>query len=269
MKSDILTHQEILELHAAIMSAEMSGMRLGLLAHMDSDFAASLKHATSPTEQVLSDLSALNVAGILADSSVPLEVWLGNAVAMAGNRRETEVFRQMLDVVRRKSLGDARKQALEAAAKATATVAQLQAVGSSLARISLTVLARAGIWGAFPWAEKLQLRAQLVLQLHELGVSPGDIENAEATLRSLVRYRLAWKTIDVAKAAAAEPSVDFEAKLRSLFDFDAQIMPSASQLRQQFESRMSPEVAAHLLELEHFERTGEVRNPDILDRDSR
>ena len=66
MNTGILSHPEILELHAAVMSASMSEMRTGLLAHVDPDFAASLKVTAAPAEQVLTDLSMMNIAGNLS-----------------------------------------------------------------------------------------------------------------------------------------------------------------------------------------------------------
>jgi hypothetical protein len=87
MNTGILGHQEILELHAAVMSAGMSEMRTGLLAHVDSDFAASLRVTAAPAEQVLIDLSMMNTAGNLANGTVPLEAWLSNAVALAVTAR--------------------------------------------------------------------------------------------------------------------------------------------------------------------------------------
>jgi hypothetical protein len=214
----------------------------------------------------------LNAAGSLADGVVPLEVYLSNAVALAGNRRETEVLAHALQSVRTRSLADARNKALQATAEAAATVAELRAIGASLAKISLTVLARAGIWGAFPWSNKLQLRAELASQLRALGVSQAEIENAEETLRALVRFRLGKKIAGLAKDIhekasdpKAETTNDFAKRLEDLFDFNALRMPSARELHQQVDTFSSAEIEELLRDLDNFEQSGELRDLSVLD----
>ncbi len=274
MNNSILQHDQILTLHAAIMSAGMSEMRSGLSTHIDPGFFASIRLAATPTEQVLNDLSAMNVAVSLADGSVPLETWLGNAIALAGGRNEAHTFSQMLEQVRTRTLTEVRYQAMQATAEANATVAQLRAVGASLAKISLSVLARAGIWGRFPWTDKLQLRDQLVSTLRELGLPQSEIDSAEGLLRGLVRYRLGWYIADAAKAAhragqssSSESPEELAARCQNLFDFGAGKVPAAAELREQFADFQSPEIEELLNDLEHFEATSEVRRPSVLDKE--
>ncbi len=264
MNTGILEHSQILELHAAILSANMSNMRSGLIHHIDPAFVASIKLAATPTEQILDDLSTMNTAVSLADGSVPLETWLGNAIARRPGR---SCFRLCWN----EFVPDS--QATRSRSASAATVAQLRAVGASLARISLAVLARAGIWGSFPWTDKLLLKAQLVATLRELGVPKSDIDDAEGLLRLLVRYRLVWKIIDAAKVAhKAGRSSSLSprgaaARCRGLCDFDAGKVPTTSLLREQFTNFESQEMAELLDDLEHFETNGEVKRPSILDKD--
>ena len=91
----VLSHREILELHAAVVSARLAGSRVALLAGLDAALVASLPQAAAPSEQILADLDALNGAGRLADGMVPLDVWLRNAAALTGSRGEAEIFRRM------------------------------------------------------------------------------------------------------------------------------------------------------------------------------
>ncbi|MEO7328745.1 MAG: hypothetical protein ABI193_09220 [Minicystis sp.] len=89
----LLGHQEILELHEAVVSAQLAGSRATLLVGIDAGFVAALPSAERPGEQILRDLGELSGVGALADRSVPLAIWLANAIRLAGLRREAAVFR--------------------------------------------------------------------------------------------------------------------------------------------------------------------------------
>src|SRR5437762_2060460 len=92
----ILTHDEILKLHAAIVSAQLVPSRSALLGGIEAPFIVGLPHAPTPSDQILEDLNAMNGTGALADDSVPLAIWLKNAVARAGGKKEAVVFRDAL-----------------------------------------------------------------------------------------------------------------------------------------------------------------------------
>ena len=171
------------------------------------------------------------------------------------------------------SLIEARDQARQAAAEAAATVAQLRTMGTSFARIALTVLARASLIGSFPWAEKLALRDQLVSQLRELGVTTDDIVDAERTLRALVRYRLGWSVLNAAEAMCrdqhgpySDEVTSLSGDLRAQFNFAEGRLPSSQDLRARVHNYASPEVEELLAELEFFEATGQIRNIGLLDK---
>ena len=93
----ILHPNHMLSLHAAIVSAHLSGSRTALLAGIPAEFVASVPFASTPAEQILCDLNAMNVACVLADGSVPLLTWLANAIALAGGRREMMIFQEVLN----------------------------------------------------------------------------------------------------------------------------------------------------------------------------
>src|SRR5690242_13773946 len=103
---NLLSHDEILELHAAVISARLVESRAALLAGVDGGFVAGLPHGASPSDQILRDLDTMNAAGTLADDTVPLDVWLKNAVALAGAKNEAGIFRRHLGSVRGIRLGD-------------------------------------------------------------------------------------------------------------------------------------------------------------------
>lgn len=91
-----LDYDDILELQQAAISARITANRSVLLVGLPADFVASLPQAAAPGAQVLADLDAINAAGTLADGTVPLAVWLRNALALAATREETAVFRRAL-----------------------------------------------------------------------------------------------------------------------------------------------------------------------------
>jgi hypothetical protein len=91
-----LTHDEILKLHAATVSAGLVASRTALLAGIDGRVIAGLPDAGAPGQQILLDLNALNAAGTLLDGSRPLAAWLANAVALCGLRQEAAVFQAEL-----------------------------------------------------------------------------------------------------------------------------------------------------------------------------
>lgn len=92
-----LTHEQILELHAAAIAARLGNSRSALLANIHPGFVAGLQVLAAPSEQLLCDLSALNEAGALVDGSVPLVAWLKSAIALAGPRTEAATFQRALE----------------------------------------------------------------------------------------------------------------------------------------------------------------------------
>ncbi|WP_437968944.1 Clp protease N-terminal domain-containing protein [Sorangium sp. So ce260] len=96
----LLSHDAILELRSAVISAGLTESRRALLAGISPELVASLPDAAAPGAQVLTDLDALRTTGALADGSVPLATWLQNAVALSGPREEAAVFRRALSLVR-------------------------------------------------------------------------------------------------------------------------------------------------------------------------
>ena len=66
-----LNDEEILELHAAGVSGQLSENRSALLTRTDSGLVGRFQRAADPSDQALLDLNALNAAGTLADGSTP------------------------------------------------------------------------------------------------------------------------------------------------------------------------------------------------------
>jgi serine/threonine protein kinase len=93
----LLNHDDILNLHAAVLSARLVESRHALLSGIRERFVAGLPHAVAPSEQILRDLDVLNAAGTLTGGTVPLAIWLRTAVALAGSRTEAAVFKAALE----------------------------------------------------------------------------------------------------------------------------------------------------------------------------
>ena len=124
----ILKHDQILELHAAAVTS-LAESREALLSGIPAAFVASLPGASSPADRILRDLGALNDVGELADGTVPLALWLRNALALAGGRMEAAVFRQALEQCPGASHGQAAGIGSAAALRATTL-----SLGHALAR---------------------------------------------------------------------------------------------------------------------------------------
>lgn len=92
----VVVHAQILRLHGAAIQAGLASSRSALLSGLAPSLTASLAHAPTPSAQLMNDLSTLNEIGDLGDGSVPLETWLGNALALAGPRVQAAVFRDVL-----------------------------------------------------------------------------------------------------------------------------------------------------------------------------
>ncbi|WP_437815467.1 hypothetical protein [Sorangium sp. So ce1078] len=112
----LMSHDAILELRSAVISAGLTESRRALLAGISAELVASLPDAAAPGAQVLTDLSALRTTGALADGSVPLATWLQNAVALSGPREEAAVLtpynhRKAPAALRARVRGDRRSRA--------------------------------------------------------------------------------------------------------------------------------------------------------------
>jgi hypothetical protein len=67
----LLPHKQILGLHAAVVSAQLTSSRAVLLGGLDPSFADGLPVCASPSAQIMSDLHGLNAAAALGDGTVP------------------------------------------------------------------------------------------------------------------------------------------------------------------------------------------------------
>ncbi len=92
----VVSHSQILRVHAAAVAVGLTATRNELLAGIPQSLVAPFPTAANASAQLLGDLDRLNDLGGLPDGSVPLRTWLQNALALSGPRSGAEVFREVL-----------------------------------------------------------------------------------------------------------------------------------------------------------------------------
>ncbi len=95
-RRELLPHTSIAELHVAAIHAGLVNSRGALLAGIHPSLIAGFPTAPAPSSQLLEDLTVLNQIERLSDGTVPLSIWLKNALLLAGPRVEAEVFKRAL-----------------------------------------------------------------------------------------------------------------------------------------------------------------------------
>lgn len=92
----LLTQDEIHELHQAAVSADLADKHEALLTSLDKSLRSQLPFASAPADLMLMGLDMLNRLGVLRDGSVPLIVWLKNALLLTRPRSQALVFEKVL-----------------------------------------------------------------------------------------------------------------------------------------------------------------------------
>lgn len=92
----LLSPAEIKKLHESAVSFGLAGARLALLRGIDPAAVKKLPAGLREAEQILSDLTEMNRLRTLPDGSIPLRVWLWNAISLAPSRFASETFRKAL-----------------------------------------------------------------------------------------------------------------------------------------------------------------------------
>jgi hypothetical protein len=95
-----LSEEQVRQLVDAAILAGLAKSRGALFAGVDSRLVMGLPVARSGRAQLLVDLMEMNRIATLADGTVPLVGWLGNAILLAGPRLEAEVFRVALEAMK-------------------------------------------------------------------------------------------------------------------------------------------------------------------------
>src|SRR4051812_22252594 len=92
----VLSSDQILALHEAVVRARLTDSRAALLGGIDPGFVDRLPILPNLSAQILSDLRVLNAVVCLSDGSAPIKTWLENAATLAEPRSEARAFRELL-----------------------------------------------------------------------------------------------------------------------------------------------------------------------------
>lgn len=91
-----LPFQQIIGLRAAVKDAGLATSRQGLFSGIDEGFRLAIPVQQTPIEQVATDLQRLNQTERLVDGTVPLEIWLMNAIDFATDATAAAVLQEAL-----------------------------------------------------------------------------------------------------------------------------------------------------------------------------
>lgn len=102
----ILSDEKLLLLHNASLSAGLAARRNELLVGIGPQVLSPTQSQSTPADQLLADLRALNQCRILAGGSVPLKQWLGNAIKLTDGHPDQSAFRSALEAVNQTLFSD-------------------------------------------------------------------------------------------------------------------------------------------------------------------
>ncbi|MGG8409800.1 trypsin-like peptidase domain-containing protein [Streptomyces sp. 12297] len=108
MSDPYLTNEELAAVQEAALEEGFtdSGTRKLLFNSVNRKYQATLALLPSPLLQLQSDLNEMNRVERLIDGTVPLAIWLGNALGMSQLPGPHDVFEKSLDKVRRAASGE-------------------------------------------------------------------------------------------------------------------------------------------------------------------
>lgn len=91
-----LSPDEIQQIHETSVALDLAKKRNSLLSGIPIDFVNSISTDPAPASQLLLDLNTLNSIEKLADGSIPLQLWLKNAVVLSSSRKQKAIFTKAL-----------------------------------------------------------------------------------------------------------------------------------------------------------------------------
>lgn len=111
---NLLKAETIPKIHKAAVAADLVSSHDKLLGGLPPSYVDTLPDGGRPDARLLGTLYKLNEVPQLLDGTVPLAVWLRNAIALSGHRSEGDVFQRALDelsqfVAARPQLGSGKK----------------------------------------------------------------------------------------------------------------------------------------------------------------
>ncbi|WP_438036989.1 hypothetical protein [Sorangium sp. So ce204] len=155
------------------------------------------------------------------------------------------------------------------------SLAEMRKLAVATSHVALDVLARTAILGAMPWSQKFELRGALRARLEALGISAEDITRADAYFVSLARYRLVHHVIFAAReeckarqgGKADAVYMAFQQRTIDALSFEDDLrVPDRAGLVELVSEYDCDAVRAALADLDHWDATGTLTSPDLLDR---
>ncbi len=107
----LLSEQEILDIAEAMVASgvELRTLRLALFQGIDPLFKSVIPYGLPDNAQVVTDLGMMNMAERLADGTVPLQIYLGNAAfLLAAVPASQQVIKKMKGLVDQRASGSPR-----------------------------------------------------------------------------------------------------------------------------------------------------------------
>jgi hypothetical protein len=94
-----LPDEQLRQIHRAALALSLAQSQDALLNGLSPVFVASLEVRGRPDAQLLDTLFALNTTESLEDGSVPLQIWLSNAIRLSEEKPGVEVFARALATI--------------------------------------------------------------------------------------------------------------------------------------------------------------------------
>ncbi len=159
--------------------------------------------------------------------------------------------------------------------EANATIEQLRAVATSIAKSSLSTSIAAPFWGGLPTSKRVVLDYSTIQALKEIGVSSSQLDDAcdlwrrgmgivfHNAVRSRMPHQVNGHTVNLdATAEQKETGKEFE----GLMEFKSWTSPSSTAIHDFLLARsmITPEIEEIIKDYAHFEQTSELRRPEAF-----
>lgn len=95
----LLPADRIQALYEAAITCGLASQQDALLAGLPAAYTATLPHSGPPAARLLQTLHALSGVPALADGTVPIEIWLRNAMLLSKGRHDERIFEAVLAIL--------------------------------------------------------------------------------------------------------------------------------------------------------------------------
>jgi hypothetical protein len=158
--------------------------------------------------------------------------------------------------------------------EAAATIDQVRNLAVAVARVASTDLMAGGFMGSMTLEMRLDLRDELIAQLHALGLNKKQIEDATANSTraiAIIYHRTIHHAIERRKVPHSVEGVPPElqeigSRFEKLVQFDSWRVPSSDKVQKFVVANNvnTDEVKHWTSDYDHFMRTGEIRRRELF-----